>query len=147
MNIYLGSDHDGFGMKTRIIKHLKDTRDNNIIDKGCFNSEKCDYPDYAESVCKDVLGSGNGIGIVFCSSGIGISIAANKIKGIRCALCNEVKVAEMSRKYNNANVMAIGGHVVDVITALRIVNKFLNTKFEGGQHSLRIEKIHALESK
>lgn len=146
-SLYFGSDHGGYGIKSRVIEYFKISKYEEVIDKGCFSYELCDYPDFAESVCKEILKDSNSVGILFCSTGIGISIAANKISGIRCALCNDVKSAYLARKHNDANVIAIGGRVVDFIESTHIINKFLNTDFEGGRHVSRIKKIHDLESK
>ena len=111
-----------------------------VEDLGCNSKTSVDYPDYAEKVCKKVL-ENNGIGILICNTGIGISISANKIKGIRCALCSEEYSAAMAKKHNNANILAFGGNVIGKELAKSILKTFLNSRFEGGRHQRRIEKM------
>jgi len=114
---------------------------------GTFGTDSVDYPDIAEKVCGDVVSGKADRGIVLCGTGIGISIASNKIKGIRCALCNDVYSAKMSRQHNNANVLAMGGRVLGFGPAGEIVRAFVTTEFEGGRHERRVNKIMALENK
>ncbi|MBR4904043.1 MAG: ribose 5-phosphate isomerase B, partial [Selenomonadaceae bacterium] len=116
-----------------------------VKDVGTFGTKPVDYPDVAEKVCADVVSGAVDRGIVLCGTGIGISIAANKIKGIRCALCNDVYSAKMSREHNNANVLAMGGRVIGFGHAGEIVRIWLTTEFEGGRHERRVNKIMALE--
>jgi len=142
--IALGSDHGGFGLKQHIIGYLKA----NAIpyqDFGCDNTDSCDYPDFAAAAAKAVASGQCEFGIVVCTSGIGISIAANKIRGIRCALCHDPLAAEMCRRHNNANMLALAGGMIGPNMAERIVEVFLNTQFEGGRHQRRVDKISALE--
>ena len=142
--IYIGSDHAGFALKNEVIKLIKDDLKIEIEDIGCYSTESVDYPDFAKDVCKKVL-ENNGIGILICNTGIGISITANKIKGIRCALCSEEYSATMAKKHNNANVLALGGNIIGKELAKSIITAFLNSKFEGGRHQRRIDKITLLE--
>lgn len=143
--IYIGCDHGGFALKQEIFKYIKEDLALEIEDLGCHDTSSVDYPDYAEKVCKKVV-SENAQGILICGTGIGISIAANKINGIRCALCSEPFSAEMTRKHNNANVLAMGGRTTGPELAKSIVKAFLSTDFEGGRHQNRLDKISALEN-
>lgn len=143
--IYIGCDHGGFALKQEIFKYIKENLALEIEDLGCHDTSSVDYPDYAEKVCKKVV-SENAQGILICGTGIGISIAANKINGIRCALCSEPFSAEMTRKHNNANVLAMGGRTTGPELAKSIVKAFLSTDFEGGRHQNRLDKISALEN-
>lgn len=148
MLVVIGSDHGGFQMKEIIKKYLL-VLGYKVKDKGCFIPDRYDYPDIATEVCQDLLNEDSGgikkIGILFCGTGIGISIAANKIKGIRCALCHDHYTAVMSRKHNNANVLALGGRTTGKEVAKEIVETFLTTNFEEGRHETRVQKIMALE--
>ncbi len=142
--IYIGSDHGGFQLKKEVIEYIKTELKENVEDLGCYSEASVDYPDYAEKVCKKVL-SEKAIGIVICGTGIGISIAANKIDGIRCALCSDEYSARMTRKHNDANVLALGGRVIGPEIAKAVVKSFLENGFDGGRHAQRVEKIKALE--
>ena len=134
MKITIGSDHGAVELKEEVKKVLAEF-DVEIKDVGTFGKESVDYPDIAEKVC------------VLCGTGLGISIAANKIKGIRCALCGDVYSAKMSREHNNANVLAMGGRVMGFGPAGEIVRAWMTTGFAGGRHQRRIDKMMALESK
>ena len=141
MRLIFGSDHAGYKMKQVLIEHLKERKDTFIIDIGCFTDKlKSDYPDFAKSLCEEVLKL-NCLGILICGTGIGISIAANKIKDIRCALCHSEETAKMARNHNNANVLALGGRILEEDIAKKILDIFLVEKFEGGRHQKRIDKI------
>ncbi|MDW7668294.1 MAG: ribose 5-phosphate isomerase B [Bacillota bacterium] len=140
MKIYLGSDHGGFELKEVIEDYLKE-EGYNVEDLGTHNEDSVDYPDYAIKVGEAVVKEEDSIGIVFCGTGIGVSIAANKVKGVRCALCADVFSAEMAKKHNKANVIALGGRVTGKGLGKRIVKAFLDEKFEGGRHTRRIDKI------
>lgn len=142
--IYIGSDHAGFDLKNELTQYVKNDLKLEIEDLGCYSKESVDYPDFAIQVCKKV-NENNGTGILICNTGIGISITANKIKGIRCALCAEEYSAAMAIKHNNANILALGGNVTGKELAKSILKTFLNAKFEGGRHQRRIEKITSLE--
>ncbi len=139
--VAIGCDHGGFSLKTEIIKHLKS---NNIeyVDCGTFDGEQAvDYPVYAKLVAKAVLDDG-AVGILVCGTGIGISIAANKIKGIRAALCHDVFSAKATRQHNDSNILALGGRVIGVSLALEIVDAFLNAQFsKDARHINRISQI------
>lgn len=140
MRVILGSDHGGYETKMAAIEYLKE---NNIeyTDLGCYNLESVDYPSYGIKVGEMVRDNEDVIGIVVCTTGIGISIAANKVKGVRCALCFNEKVAMMTRLHNNANVLALPGAYVTKEEAKKIVKTFLTTEFEGGRHSRRVDII------
>ena len=145
MKITIGSDHGAVQLKEEVKMVLKEYGDVEVKDVGTFGTDSVDYPDIAEKVCGVVVSGKADRGIVLCGTGIGISIAANKIKGIRCALCNDVFSAKMSRQHNDANVLAMGGRVLGFGPAGEIVRAFVEGKFEGGRHERRVNKIMALE--
>ena len=147
MKITIGSDHGAVELKEEVKKVLAEFEGVEVKDVGTFGTDSVDYPDIAEKVCADVTSGAADRGIVLCGTGIGISIAANKIKGIRCALCNEVYSAKMSREHNNANVLAMGGRVIGYGVAAEIVRTWMTTDFAGGRHERRVNKIMALETK
>lgn len=140
MKIGIGSDHGGFELKEEIKKYLEEN-DIEFIDYGTNSTDSVDYPDFGEAVSKAVVDKKVDRGIVICGTGIGISIAANKIKGIRCALCCDSFSAKMSRAHNNANVLALGGRTIGSALALDIVDSFIQEEFEGDRHTRRINKI------
>ena len=138
--IAIGSDHGGYALKQVIISHLAD-RGIEFRDFGTYSEESCDYPEYGEAVGRAVASGECELGIAVCGTGIGISIAANKVKGIRCALCGEPLSAEMTRRHNNANMLAMGGGLIGNNMADKILDAFLNTEFEGGRHQRRVDKL------
>ena len=144
--IAIGSDHGGFALKEELKKHLTE-RGIEFTDFGTFSEESCDYPVYAEKVCRAVVAGEAEKGILCCGTGIGMSMAANKIKGIRCACCGDCFSAEMTRRHNDANVIAMGGRVVGAGLALKMVDLFLDTPFEGGRHARRVGMVMDLENK
>lgn len=145
MKITIGSDHGAVELKEEVKMVLHEFEDVRVTDVGTFGTESVDYPDIAEKVCADVVSGKVDRGIVLCGTGIGISIAANKIDGIRAALCGDVYSAIMSRKHNDANVLAMGGRVTGIGPAGEIVRAWVCTEFEGGRHARRVDKIMALE--
>ena len=145
MNITIGSDHGAVALKDEVKMVLKEYEDIKVTDVGTFGTESVDYPDIAEKVCADVTSGKADLGIVLCGTGIGISIAANKVKGIRCALCNDVYSAKKAREHNNANVLAMGGRVLGFGPAGEIVRAFVESSFEGGRHARRVNKLMAIE--
>lgn len=147
MNITIGSDHGAVELKDEVKIVLHEFSDVKVKDVGTFGREAVDYPDIAEKVCADVVSGKADRGIVLCGTGIGISIAANKIDGIRAALCTDVFSAIQSRKHNDANVLALGGRVTGVGPAGEIVRAWMRTTFEGGRHARRVEKTMALQDK
>ena len=144
--IAIGSDHGGFEIKEHIKKHLEE-RSLEYKDFGCYDENSVDYPDIAEKVCNAINSGDADKGILVCGTGIGISIAANKIDGIRAAHCHDVYSAEMTKRHNNANVICMGGRVIGRELAFKIIDAWLDAEFEGGRHQKRIDKIHALENK
>ena len=145
--IALGSDHAGFELKQEIKKHL-DERKIDYKDYGCFSAESCDYAVFAEKTAKAVISGECEKGLLFCGTGVGISIAANKIKGIRAACCSDKFSAEATRLHNDANILCMGGRVVTPEQAIELVDLFLNTEFSGEErHIKRINQITELENK
>jgi ribose 5-phosphate isomerase B len=142
--IAVASDHAGYALKTDIIKKLGEMG-LECADFGCAAAESCDFVDYAEPACREVAQGRARSAILICGTGIGMSMAANKIKGIRAALCGDSFSARYTRLHNDANVLCLGARVTGAGLALDIVDVFLNTEFEGGKHLKRIEKISALE--
>ena len=140
------SDHGGFALKQDIMKHLTE-RGIEYHDYGTYSDESCDYPEYGEATARAVASGECDRGIVICGTGIGISLAANKVHGIRCALCGDCYSAEMTRRHNDANMLALGARVLGEGLALKIVDTFLDTPFEGGRHARRIEKLMAIEER
>jgi ribose 5-phosphate isomerase B len=138
--IFLSSDHAGYKLKEKVKSFLID---NNFEyeDLGCSSLEPVDYPDYAKLLSKKIKDKNNSKGILFCGTGIGISMAANRFSHIRAALCTSVEMASKSRKHNDANVLALGGRILEDKLALQIVEEFLYTDFEAGRHNLRVDKI------
>ena len=144
MKIAIGCDHGGYLLKQDILIWLEE-HDIDFEDVGCFSTESVDYPVYAEKVARAVAAGECSKGIVICTTGIGISIAANKVRGIRCALCSDPLSAEMTRRHNDANMLAMGAGMVGPNLAERIVEVFLHTDFEGGRHARRVGLITEME--
>jgi ribose 5-phosphate isomerase B len=146
MKIALGSDHGGLDLKKQIILHLK-SKNIEIKDFGTYTEDSCDYPDYALEVAQEVVAEKFELGILICGTGIGIGIAANKVPGIRAALCHDTFSAHASREHNNANILTLGARVIGIGLALDIVDAFINGKFQGERHQKRIDKITEIEKK
>ncbi len=144
MKIAIGCDHGGIILKVAVIKAIEELGFT-YVDKGTYSTESCDYPDYAQKVAEAVLSSEADKGILMCGTGIGISIAANKIKGIRCAHVTDIFSAEKCAEHNDANIMALGGRISSEESAYEMVKKYLTTPFAGGRHQLRLNKIAELE--
>ena len=142
--IAIGCDHRGFALKQGIICFLEDAG-HSYQDFGCYSTAPVDYPDIARRVGEAVASGNFDQGILICSTGIGMSIAANKLKGIRAALCCDIFAAQRARQHNDANVLCLRGEDIDTESALEIVKTFLATDFEGGRHARRVNKIKALE--
>ncbi len=142
--IVIGCDHGGFELKEHILKHLKETGVE-FTDYGTYSEDSVDYPDCAKPVCKAIQEGTATAGILICGTGIGISIAANKHKGIRAALCGDVYSAKMTKMHNDSNVICLGGRVTGRELAFMIIDTWLATDFEGGRHNARINKIHEIE--
>ncbi|MBP5307914.1 MAG: ribose 5-phosphate isomerase B [Clostridia bacterium] len=146
MKLALGCDHGGFAYKTKLIEKLK--KDGYAVeDFGCFSEDSCDYPDYALPVAEAVKDGKADFGILICSTGIGVSIAANKVKGIRCAHVHDVESARLTRNHNDANVLAFGAKIISEQLMYDITDAFLNSSFDGGRHLRRVDKITAIENK
>ena len=143
MNIAMASDHGGLDLKNRVKQYLEECG-HQVVDFGTYTSDSCDYPDFARPCAEAVANGSCERGIVVCTTGIGVSIVANKVKGVRCALCTNSDMATMTRRHNNANVLAMGQRYVDFDTAKQIVNAFLSTPFDGGRHQRRVDKIETL---
>jgi len=145
MHVAIGSDHAGLELKDRIAAALADAG-HEVDDLGTYRPDSCDYPDFAAKVAGEVAGGRAQRGILVCATGVGMSMAANKIAGIRAALCNDLYTARFARLHNDANLLALGARVVGPDRALEIVDVFLDTEFEGGRHQRRVDKIMDLES-
>jgi ribose 5-phosphate isomerase B len=145
MKVAIGSDHAGFDYKEMIKEYLEKEFGFEVIDKGTFSNERTDYPIYAKAVAEAVASGEADMGVLICGTGIGMSITANKIKGIRAALCPNNFMAEMAKKHNNANILCLGQRVIGTDHALSIVKTFFTTDFEGGRHAKRIALISDIE--
>ena len=144
--IAIGSDHGGFELKEKLMEHLSE-RGLEYKDFGTYSSASCDYPVYAKAVANAVASGECDRGIIICGTGIGVSITANKVRGIRAALCGDCFSAEMTRKHNDANVLALGARVVGPGLALKIVDTFLENEFEGGRHARRVALLSEIENR
>ena len=144
MKIAIGCDHGGYLLKQDILIWLEE-HDIDYEDFGCYNRDSVDYPVYGEKVARAVASGEYDRGIVICTTGIGISISANKVKGIRCALCSDTLSAEMTRRHNDANMLAMGAGIVGPNLAKKMVEVFLSTEFEGGRHARRVDLLNAIE--
>ena len=142
--IAIGSDHAGFPMKEAILKYLEGAG-YAVDDQGTSSEESVDYPDFGKAVGERVAAKQDDVGIVICGSGIGISIAANKVSGIRAALAHNVLTAQLAREHNDANVLALGARIVSPAAALEMVQTFLATPYAGGRHQRRLDKITQIE--
>lgn len=140
MRIALGSDHAGFSLKAKLIEQLK-VNDCQILDVGTYSGESVDYPDFAEELCRILLNAEADLGILICNTGIGMSISANRFKGIRAALCLTPRMASAARHHNNANVLVLGAAGTEVSSALEIVTVFIEEPFDGGRHERRVKKM------
>lgn len=144
MRIAIGSDHGGFRLKQEIISVLRE-ESVEFHDFGTFSTDSCDYPDVALIVAEAVAGGEYTCGVLVCGTGIGVSIAANKVPGIRAALCHDTFSARMSREHNDANILTLGERIIGPGLAREIVRTWLNSDFAGGRHARRVEKIAAIE--
>lgn len=144
--IYIGSDHAGFQAKSHVIDYISNMG-YSVIDKGCFSEESVDYPDFGVAVGKAVVETPGSQGIIICGTGIGISIAANKVKGVRAALCTTPLHANLARQHNDANILAMGARMTSLEDMDKIIDAWFASKFEGGRHQRRVDKIHSLTEK
>lgn len=146
MKIAIGSDHGGLELKKEIMEYLKG-KGIEIKNFGTFTEDSCDYPDFALNVAEEVVAKNYDFGILVCGTGIGIGIAANKVPGVRAALCSDTFSAHACREHNNANILTLGQRTIGLGLALDIVDTFLNSEFQGGRHQKRIDKISEIEKK
>ena len=144
MRVAIGSDHGGYSLKNIIAEHLKN-KNIEYHDFGTYSCESCDYPDFGQKVAEEVASGSYDLGILVCGTGIGISIAANKVPGIRAASCSDTFSARACREHNNANILALGERIVGPGLALDIVDEFLGGQFQGGRHAVRVDKISQIE--
>jgi ribose 5-phosphate isomerase B len=145
MKIALGNDHTAYGMKCEIREYLAG-KGYQISDAGTHNEERTDYPHYGKVVAEMVVKQEADLGILICGTGVGISLAANKVRGIRAVVCSEPYTARLSRQHNNTNILAFGARVVGIELAKMIVDEWLNAVFEGGRHKTRLDMITAIEN-
>ena len=145
MKIALGCDHGGFDLMQRVREHLE-ALGHKAVDFGTYSTESCDYPDFGVKAARAVAEGQCELGIVICTTGIGMSMAANKVRGVRCALCSDCYSAEMTRRHNDANMLALGANVVGPGLAMKIVDTFLTNSFEGGRHARRVGKLADIEA-
>lgn len=146
MIIAIGCDHGGLEHKNAIAEHLKE-RGFEVKDFGIYEQVSVDYPEIAKKVCKSIVTNESELGILVCGTGIGMSISANKVKGIRAAACSEHFSAKYTRLHNNSNVLCLGGRVIGVGTAIELADIFVDTAFEGGRHQRRVNLISEIEDK
>jgi ribose 5-phosphate isomerase B len=146
MHVAIGADHGGFELKQQIIEFLTN-QDYPVLDIGIHKLESVDYPDIAESVARTVAAGEAKLGIIICGTGIGMSMTANKVPGIRAALCTDCYMARMAREHNDAQILCLGGRVLGVGSALDIVQVFLSSEHLGGRHARRVSKINALDER
>ena len=140
MRIVIGADHGGYELKLAVIELLQELG-HKVLDVGCFSQESVDYPDYAQSACEQVINGDAERGILICGTGVGMSIAANRRRKIRAALCHDEFTSRLSREHNDANMLCLGARVTGSGVALEIVRVWLNTEFTGGRHQQRISKF------
>ena len=146
MKIGLGTDHSAVEMKRQVAEYLKE-KGYEVVNYGTDSEESCDYPVYGEKVGRAVASGEVDLGIIICGTGLGISLAANKVRGIRAVVCSEPYTARLSRQHNNANVLAFGARVIGIELAKMIIDEFLGTEFEGGRHQRRVDMIMDIENK
>ncbi len=139
MRISIGSDHGGFNLKEQVVKYLETKYD--VVDYGCQNLDSCDYPVYAKKVASDVSNKQSDFGVLICTTGIGMSITANKFKNVRAALVTNIESAHLTRMHNNSNVICLGAKFTTYDEAISYIEAFLNEKFEGGRHERRVNQI------
>ena len=143
--ITVGCDHAAYELKKKVVAHLEE-RGIEVIDVGTHSADSCDYPNFAHAVCKNVQDGVTELGILICGTGIGMSMAANKHRGIRAAACSDTFSARLTRQHNDANVLCFGERVVGMGLALDLVDNFIDADFEGGKHQRRVDMITAIEN-
>ena len=142
LRIAIGADHGGFDLKERVRHYLAD-QGHAVADLGTNSTDSVDYPDFARKVAERVSTQGADFGVVICGTGLGVAMTANKVRGIRAAPCSETLSARFARSHNDANVLTMGGRLIDYSTAVKILDVFLSTPFEGGRHQRRVDKINS----
>jgi len=145
MKIIIGSDHGGYNLKNAIVKYLS-SKEISFEDVGCFSTDSVNYPIIAKEVCTKVVNNDDSLGILVCGTGIGMSIYANKIKGIRAAHCTDTFSARLTRQHNNSNILCLGERITGIGLAIDIVEEWLNASFEGGRHQVRVDMINELDN-
>ncbi len=144
--IYIGADSAGYNLKCEVIKHLTESG-YEVVDMGCDSTASCHYPEFASKVCEAALSDKNSFGILICGTGIGMSMCANKYRGIRAALCGDTFSARMTRMHNDANVLCLGARVIGSHLAFDIIDSFFGAEFEGGRHAIRVGMMNDIENK
>ena len=144
MKIVFACDHAGLALKETVINHLRELG-HEVVDVGCFTAERVDYPVMGEKAARKVASGECAMGVLICGTGIGISMAANRVRGVRAAVCSEPYSAELSRRHNNANMIAFGARVVGEGLACSILDAFFAAQFEGGRHAVRVEMLEHIE--
>lgn len=139
MRISIGCDHGGFNLKERVVKYLQEKYE--VVDYGCYGLDSCDYPVFAKKVADDVSNNKSDFGILICTTGIGMSITANKFKNVRAALVTNLESAHLTRMHNNSNVICLGAKFTPYEEAIAYIDAFLSEKFEGGRHQRRVDQI------
>lgn len=145
MRIAVGSDHRGYPLKEEVKKVLTQLG-HQAVDLGCHDTGSCDYPDYGQAVARAVASRQCELGVLVCGTGIGMSIVANKVPGVRAAVCHDVFTAQRAREHNDANVLCLGSDILGTTLALEVLKVYLNSTFQGGRHTRRVEKINSLDS-
>jgi len=146
MKIIIGNDHAAPDMKKEIVKYLEELG-HEVVNMGVDTTESCNYPEIGEKVGRAVVAGEGDCGILICGTGVGISIAANKVKGVRAAVCSDTTTARLVKQHNNANIIAFGARIVGIEAAKDIVKTYLEAEFEGGRHQTRIDMIHEIEGR
>ena len=144
--IYIGADSAGFALKEKMKEHLA-SRGYEVSDCGCYSDASCHYPEFASKVCESVQADGESFGILICGTGIGMSMCANKHRGIRAAVCSDTYSAKMTRCHNDANLLCLGARVIGECLAFEITDSFLGAEFEGGRHAVRVAMMTEIENK
>lgn len=146
MKIAIGNDHAAVDMKNEVVSYLKD-KGYEVINLGTDTNDSCNYPEYGEKVGKMVANGDADYGVLICGTGVGISIAANKVRGIRCSVCSDPVTARLSKEHNNANIIAFGARIIGMETAKTILDEFFSAKFLGDRHKMRVDMITEIENR
>ena len=141
MRISIGCDHGGYNLKEQVVKYLESKQNIEVVDYGCYNLDSCDYPVFAKKVADDVSNGESTFGILICTTGIGMSITANKFKNVRAALVTNIESAHLTRMHNNSNVICLGAKFTPYEEAVKYIDAFITEQFEGGRHQRRVDQI------